>query len=474
MLEYYHLILLSNAYCNSNVIIVSTHSSFPSFTILPQPTLTPIASARVQLAMLLPNNKPIGTINTQEAFCINQLLNKEPAWYPWDVAQTGFIFGGILGGLFYMSIGATGNIVRKQYAQISRELLQEGRKSNNNALKQLGHYVRWLHKQTPYLNQAPEEIQTPWKMLGLLALKGGVSGGLLGLSLTTGSIAEIKHGLRRQQADTEGNQNWLKSATWQNRVEQAVKTQTLEPLVHLQAQPTNDTTIQHQQLEYRKWRTKTFSKSYHFRLLLAIGLLYSAGTMGLSALGSKLLLNQFTAKNINWVQLFNKVEQTLKHLVHLGEKNNWLKGLKPVINCIPGVQNGKFTGMQIVEKINADFSRWLTLTFNKATAKSSQTEDLNSQVLRFLEESQGKFFHNLVVNRYHPVALLQLTLTASLLSACLSVRNKWIIKKTEQTVEKQHPELAGQLALLRLEEARRIKHAKQFKKQVAQQHFKPL
>lgn len=452
---------------------MSNPSAIRSLPTLPKPILTTTNSGKGKPAMPLPN-KPMVTTQTQEALCINHLLNKEPAWHPWNVAKTGFMFGGILGGLFYMSIGATGSIVRKQYAQISRELIQEGNKNHNRVLKQLGYYVRWLRKQTPFLGHSMNDTRGSWKQLGLLALKGGVSGGLLGLSLTTGSLAEIKHGLRRQQADTEGNRNWLKSATWQNRVEQAVKTQTIEPLIHLQPKQNTDSDIQHQQLNYRQWRTQTFSKSYHFRLLLAIGLLYSAGTMGLSALGSKLLLNQFTAKNINWVQHLQQLEHILKHPVHIGEKNPWLKLLQPLANCIPGVQNGKFTGLQIIEKTNGDFSRWLALAFQKATPQQSATHNLNSKVLAFLEESQGKFFHSLVVNRYHPVALLQLTVTASLLSACLSVRNKWIIKKTEQTVEKQHPELAGQLALLRLEEARRIKHAKQFKKQVAQQHFQPL
>jgi hypothetical protein len=129
--------------------------------------------------------------------------------------------------------------------------------------------------------------------------------------------------------------------------------------------------------------------------------------------------------------------------------------------------------MSIIKNTHNELSSWLLQAFSKASHYSNVAE-ANTAVLAFLETSQTKFFYNLLFNRYHPVALLQLGLTASLLSALLTVRNKWIVKKTERIVEKQYPTLTGQLGLLRLEEARRIQHTKRLKKIVAQQHFQPL
>jgi hypothetical protein len=87
-------------------------------------------------------------------------------------------------------------------------------------------------------------------------------------------------------------------------------------------------------------------------------------------------------------------------------------------------------------------------------------QDPTSKLLAYLEKSQGAFFVNLAIARYHPVALLQLFVIAAIASAVMTVQNKRLIKQVEQTVHSQAGALPTQLDKLTAEDKQRISKIK--------------
>jgi hypothetical protein len=401
---------------------------------------------------------------TQEAVVVNQLLNQEPSWQTPAIIKTGFVWGGLLGMVLHPIIGLMGSKIKHQCIQTSQAWRKEAKAQGNKNLASASTVLRWLGDKTPYVNVGNI------KSWGVTAVKGGFLGGLLGIGLAWGAMSQVKRGLQSFEADAQDNTNLLKTATWQHKVS-TVFNQTVQPNRVLK-QPTESSKIQQEEVAYHSWRKQAFSRSKTFKTMLASGLIYSLVTLGLNSLGSKLLFNQLTKTNWAWQKWFKQLEHAYNHTIVLGEKRPFLKVLRPIANLLPNVEKGQFQLKMIITTLSTDFSRWLRVAFkmNKPAAGNA-TQDPTPKLLAYLEESQGAFFRHLATARYHPVALFQLFVIASIASAVMTVKNKQLIKKVEQTVHTEVPNLPTQLDLLTAEDKQRISKIKILKKTVSDVHF---
>ncbi|MCX5919773.1 MAG: hypothetical protein NTW61_00375 [Candidatus Melainabacteria bacterium] len=403
---------------------------------------------------------------TQEGLVINQLLYKEESWQTLPLIKTGFLWGGLLGATLHPIIGLAGSVIKRQCIHTGQAWKQEGVKKKKAMLTNTGRFFVWLGVNTPYVDTHD------LKSWGTTAFKGGFFGGLMGIGLAWGVVAQIKHGLQSIEADAQGNTNLLKTATWEHKVNNALN-QTNQPLMErtpAKAETTQKNQIEAEEKAYQQWRKRTFSHSHTFNAMLASGLIYSLLTLGLNALVSKLVFNQLTKTNWPWHQWFKKLEQVVNHPVVVGEKHPSLKKLHPFINWLPGVKNGKFTLKSIINRTNIDSGRWLSAAFIR-TIPTPAEPNPTQRLLYFLEKSQENFFFQLASARYHPVTLLQLFVTASVASALMTISNKRLVKRVEQTIQKEAPQLPSQLGALTAEDKRRVTRVKALKKSVSDAHF---
>jgi hypothetical protein len=452
-------------------IMQQTSSLLPSF--LSDALATTSASTSAHSS----NKKPIQTLIasgvlgmkktpalTQEAVVVNQLLNQEPNWQTPAVIKAGFVWGGLLGMVLHPAIGLMGAKIKHQCIQTSQTWRKEAATQGNKNLASASKVLHWLGYNTPYVNV---RNVNSW---GLTAIKGGFLGGLLGIGLAWGAMSQVKQGLQSFEADAQDNTNLLKTATWQHKVSTAFN-QAVQPNSVVK-QPAYSTKIQQEEADYHTWRKQVFSRSHTFKTMLASGLIYSLVTLGLNALGSKLLFNQLTKTNWAWQKWFKQLEQAYNHTIVLGEKRPILKPLRPIANLLPNVKNGQFQLKTVITTLSTDFSRWLRVAFkmNKPPT-DNPTQDPTPKLLAYLEKSQGAFFVNLAIARYHPVALLQLFVIAAIASAVMTVQNKRLIKQVEQTVHSQAGTLPTQLDKLTAEDKQRISKIKALKKSVSDVHF---
>ena len=401
---------------------------------------------------------------TQEAVVVNQLLNQESSWQTPAVIKVGFVWGGVLGMVLHPAIGLMGAKIRHQCIQTSQTWRKEATTQGNKRLASASKVLRWLGDNTPYVTV---RNVNSW---GGTAIKGGFLGGLLGIGLAWGAMSQIKQGLQSFEADAQDNTNLLKTATWQHKVSTAFNP-TVQPS-SVKQKSADSTKIQQEESDYHTWRTQAFSRSYTFKTMLASGLIYSLVTLGLNALGSKLLFNQLTKTNFAWHNWFKRLEQAYYHTIVLDEQRPILKPLRPIANLLPNVKNGQFQLKTVITTLSTDFSRWLRIAFkmNKPPT-DNPTQDPTPKLLAYLENSQGAFFVNLAIARYHPVALFQLMVIATIASAVMTVQNKRLIKQVEQTVHSQAGTLPTQLDKLTAEDRQRISKIKALKKAVSDVHF---
>jgi hypothetical protein len=441
----------------------SSSTSFLSAALLSPPDQNPHSSAK---------NKPLQTMlstgvlglektpaKTQEAVVVNHLLYKEPSWQTLPSIKAGFLWGGLLGAVLHPFIGLIGSNMKRQFIQTGQAWRREAKKNATNALATTGGVFVWLGKNTPYVDTRN------LKSWGATALKGGFFGGLMGIGLAWGAIAQIKQGLLSLEADAQGNTNLLKTATWQHKVNNA-----LNQVASIPIEQSTASTIEQEQAGYHAWRKKAFSRTHTFNAMLASGLLYSLVTLGLNALGSKLLFNGLTKTNWPWHLWFERLEKGVNHVYQIGEKRPALKKLHPLVNGLSGSKNGTFRFKTIIANTNLNFSRWLNNAFRNNSATATEANP-TPRLLKFLEKSQSGFFMNLASARYHPVVLLQLFITASIGSVLMTVQNKRMIKQLELTVQNQCPSLPSQLNLLSEEDKQRITRLKALKKSVSDAHF---
>jgi len=434
----------------------------------PPATTTTAHSIKKKPIQILINSGVLGLQKTpaltQEAVVVNQLLNQESSLQTLAIIKAGFVWGGLLGMVLHPAIGLMGAKIKHQCIQTSQTWRKEADTQGNKSLASASKVLRWLGDNTPYVTV---RNVNSWVVT---ALKGGFLGGLLGIGLAWGAMSQLKQGLQSFEADAQDNTNLLKTATWQHKVSTAFN-QTVQPS-SVKQKSAYLTKIQQEESDYHTWRTQAFSRSYTFKTMLASGLIYSLVTLGLNALGSKLLFNQLTKTNFAWHNWFKRLEQAYYHTIVLGEQRPALKLLRPIANLLPNVKNGQFQLKTVITTLSTDFSRWLRIAFkmNKPPA-DNPTKDPTPKLLAYLENSQGAFFVNLAIARYHPVALFQLMVIATIASAVMTVQNKRLIKQVEQTVHSQAGTLPTKLDKLTAEDRQRISKIKALKKSVSDVHF---